>query len=162
MKSESSDGDLDRHPAEDAERLEHEVDEIRVGLEEKVSELSRRRHRVKELTAQARSHPWAIAAAGAVLVGGGAGLVLWRRRRAREVPALGPQLVASARAARAVLAAKLAGARGRAPARSRERQPERQVTGRTVAMRILMAAGTAAASVLARQAARRLLKGGSS
>ena len=124
------------------EELQQEIEDIRENIGGLVTELDHRRHEMFDVGLQVRRHGVTLAIAGVALIGLAAGGVLLARHRAR--------------------------ARRRLPARAaRVRQalarlvdhPERQAPPPpSIGLKILAAAGAAAASVLARRLAQRLIE----
>jgi hypothetical protein len=128
--------DLEEH----ADRLEGEIEGIRDHLDGLVTELDHRRHGLNPRVALAR-HPWAFAIGGAMLIGLVVGSVAWRNARARERDSWKGRVKQRWRTALR-----------RAP----EEQPETTAVGQpSIGMKILTAAGTAAAAVVARRLATR-------
>jgi hypothetical protein len=125
-------------PEKHADRLEEEIEGIRDNLDGLVTELDHRRHGLNPRVMLKR-HPWSVAIGGAVLVGLVVGGVAWRNLRARE----GDSFKSRAK-------------RWRQALRRAEDKPEKVAEGQpNVGMKILTAAATAAAAVVARRLATR-------
>ncbi len=126
--------------SERVEALQREVESIRVGLDGMVNELDRRRHRLFDLRGQLHRHAVPLIAVGAALLGiaaGGIALgVAHRRRRARLRARL----------------ARFQEALGRMIDK-----PARVANMPTVGRKIVGAGGAAAASVIAKTLAGKLL-----
>jgi hypothetical protein len=131
-------------PSDDArsDQLQHDIEDIRENIGGLVTELDHRRHDAFNVKRQIRRHgPW-LALGGLALVGLIAGGTLLARRRAR------------ARRRLPVRAARVAQALVRLV-----KDPERQAPPPpSVGLKILAAAGTAAASVLAKRLATYLVE----
>ena len=128
---------------ENVEALQQEIESIRTGLDGMVDELDRRRHTFFDLRSQLRRHTVPLIALGVALLGiaaGGIALgVAHRRRRAR----LGPRLDRFHEALRRMVD-----------------QPGRVANTPSVGRKIVGAGGAAAASVIAKRLAVRLLREG--
>jgi hypothetical protein len=142
VSSNGVNGVTKHHPTEaDARVLEHNIDEMRDHLGDLLSELNRRRRDAMNLRLQLQRRPAAVVLAAVAVVGAIAGLVAlavthWHRRRSL-VGRAGRMRVALRRiAAHPELLA----------------EPEA-----TVSHKIAAAGGTALASVLAKQLAKRLV-----
>jgi hypothetical protein len=130
-----------KHVDGDARQIEQEITTLRGEIGDLVSELDRRRREALDLRLQARRHPVAVSVAGialAALLGGSIALLVRgaqrRRRRSYKVRQLGLALERIAR------------------------DPERLARGGpSPAERILVAAGTAAATMLVKRALERAL-----
>lgn len=123
------------------EELQREIETIRHNIGGLVSELDHRRHELFNVGAQVRRHGAALAIGGLALVGVAAGVVLLARHRARARERL------PGRAVRI----------GNAVARM-VKHPERQAPPPpSVGLKILAAAGAAAASFLVRRLLQRLI-----
>ena len=72
-------------PAQEARKLETEIENVRKRLDKSLSELDRRRHELTDVRLQLRKHPEVlmIAAGVAALVVGGIALSIYRSRRRR-------------------------------------------------------------------------------
>lgn len=127
-------------PDKQAERLEQEIEEIRDNLGGLVSELDHRRHRLNPINLLTE-HPVPIAIAGVVLVGAIWGGVLLHNARERERNSL----VGRSRRLQSALRRAMD-----KPDKVAEAEP-------SVGAKILTAAGTAAAAVIARKLATRLI-----
>ena len=136
----SSELSHERSADKEAERLEQEVEQIRGHLGGLVSELNHRRHEAMDLGLQARRYaiPLALGAVALLgLVAGGVALSIHRSRRRRRLPAR----LARLRQALARMVDR--------PERVARPQP-------SVGLKILAAAGAAAASVVGRRLAQGL------
>ena len=137
----SSTSDHEKAPRPDVDHVEHEVASIQRNLGGLVHELDQRGHDLFDVRRQVRRHPVALALtafACAALVAGGTALIVRHLRRQRSF---------SARLARFRLAVHRATA-----------HPERVAGSESVRGKIVAAGGTAAASVVARRLAERLMK----
>jgi hypothetical protein len=70
-------------PEKEAERLEHEIEEIRDHLGGLVTELDHRRHRLNPVSIVKRD-PWPFAIGGVVVIGAILGGMAWRNARAHR------------------------------------------------------------------------------
>lgn len=127
-------------PKKLAEELEHEIEEIRDNLGGLVSELDHRRHRLNPLNAVGR-YPWPFAVGGVVMIGLVLGGIAWHSARARERD----RLVNRGKRLRDALKRAV-----EKPEKVAEPPPN-------LGMKILTAAGTAAAAVAARRLTTRML-----
>lgn len=124
-----------------ADELQHEIEEIRDNIGGLVSELDHRRHDFLDVGSQVRRHGLSLALGGLAVVGLAAGGVLLARRRLRTRRRLPVRV---ARIGQALV--RLVG------------HPERQSPPpESVGLKILAAAGAAAASVLARRLMQRVV-----
>jgi hypothetical protein len=128
-------------PAEKAAELEKEIEGIRGKLDGMVGELDRRRHELFDVKAQLRRHAVPLVAVAVALLGiagGGIALGISRRRKQRRV---GARLTRLQQAVRRMIA-----------------QPD-QVAATTpgVGQKIAGAGGAAAASIVVKALARRVL-----
>jgi hypothetical protein len=123
--------------------LHQEIESIRTGLDGMVGELDRRRHTLFDLRSQLRRHSVPLIALGVALLGIAAGGIVLgvarRRRRARLGPRLGRFHEALSRMVD---------------------QPGRVANSPTVGRKIVGAGGAAAASVIAKRLAGKLLRDG--
>jgi len=134
------DQNLDKDPEQRAEQLEQEIEEIRDNLGGLVSELDHRRHRLNPLNAINRN-PWPVALGGVVLIGavlGGIALYGARVRKRESLMGRGQRLRWALQRAMDK------------PDKVAKEQPN-------MALKILSAAGTAAAAVVARKFATRIV-----
>ena len=135
------DGQLPRPPREsDPAELEREVVSLRAGLDRLLGELDRRRHALFDVRGQLRRHPLPVILGGlavATAIGGTIALLVVRRRRRnawfRRVSRLKRSVAATIR------------------------HPERNHDEPSARHKIGVAGGTAAASVLAKAVAQRLV-----
>lgn len=129
-------------PADEADRLQHEVEAIRGNLGGLISELDHRRHEMFDIRGQVRRHVLPVAIGGALVVGliaGGIALAVVRKRRRDALPSRLRRL-------------------RRAVARMID-EPDRVAKGDpNMALKIVTAGGTATASVLGKRLASRLVK----
>jgi len=126
--------------AADPEELQKEVVAARAGLDRLVGELDRRRHALFDVRGQLRRHPLPLLLGGLAVVaaiGGTITLLVVRQRRRNAWPRRVQRLRRSVAAA--------------------IRHPDRNHDEPSAAHKIGVAGGTAAASLLAKAAAKRLL-----
>jgi hypothetical protein len=127
-------------PAEKAAELEKEIEGIRGKLDGMVGELDRRRHELFDVKAQLRRHAVPLVAVAVALLGiagGGIALGLSRRRRQQR---LGARLTRLQEAMRRMIA-----------------KPNQVATTPGVGQKIAGAGGAAAASIVVKALARRVL-----
>ncbi len=125
-------------PEREAERLEHEIEDIREHLGGLVTELDHRRHRLNPVAIVKRD-PWPFAIGGVVLVGAIVGGTAWRNARVHRFGSW------EGRAQRCLATLRL----------TRESQPNGNGAP-SIGRRILAAAASAAAVIVARRIATRL------
>lgn len=129
-------------PQKEADAYEHDVDVIRNDLDRLVGELDRRRHEMFDVKLQLRRHAVPLAVTGATIVGVVGGLitlsVLWARHKRKPLT--------KARRFRAALARMIDN-----PDRVAKETPN-------PLLKILTAAGTTVASVIAKRLAVRFLE----
>ena len=125
-------------PGKEAERLEHEIEEIRDHLGGLVTELDHRRHRLSPVSI-VRRDPWLFAIGGVVLVGAILGGVAWRRSRAHR------------RGSWEVQAQRLRATLGLAPSSLPDAN-----SAPGIGSKVLASAASAAAVIVVRRMARRL------
>jgi hypothetical protein len=121
--------------------LQREIERIRGDLARTVGELDRRRHALTDVPGQLRRHPGPVVLLAAAVLGLAAGAITWgvaRRRRRNEIGARLGRL----REALERMVAK----------------PNRVATDLGVGRKIVAAAGTAAASLLAKKLVARALE----
>lgn len=129
-----------RAPKLGQDELVREISTVRTDLTETIGELDRRRHELFDIRRQLRQNPirlLAVAAALLAIAVGGISLEVARRRRRER---LGPRLSRLEEALRRLVA-----------------HPNRVATDPGVGRKIVGAAGAAAASVVARKLAQRLV-----
>jgi hypothetical protein len=127
-----------------ADRLQHDIEIIREDLGGLVTELDHRRHEALDVGLQVRRHAFPLAIGALALLGAAAGGFVWaayRSRARRRLPA---------RAARLGAAVK-----------RMIDHPERQAPAPpSIGLKVLAAAGAAAASVVGRRLAQRMIADG--
>jgi len=124
----------DRVNGNGTHHIEGEIAEIRGRLDQSLAELDRRRHEATDVKLQIRRHPGAVAVAGGVvlLLLGGVAYAIWASRQ-RERP------VNKAKRLKLALSRMIA-------------EPEKVARAEpTVPVKILAAAGTAAATILTKK-----------
>jgi hypothetical protein len=123
------------------EELQREIETIRDNIGGLVSELDHRRHEMFDVGGQLRRHGAALAIGGLVLAGAIAGGLLLARRRARARQSVPGRAVRIGNALARIV-----------------KHPERQAPPPpSVGLKILAAAGTAAASFLVKRLLQRLI-----
>jgi ElaB/YqjD/DUF883 family membrane-anchored ribosome-binding protein len=133
-------------PAEKAERLEKDIEDIRDNLGNLVGELDHRRKEAFDIRLQLRRHPWPLAIGAVAVVGLVAGGLIWRHARRPRYPRLAKRW----RDVRQAVALAAGRARPEPSPRTRAKV--------SVPKQIAAAAGASLASVVARRLAERFVR----
>ena len=130
---------------DEAEAIEHEIEDIRQNLDELVNELDHRRHQLNPVVL-IRHHPLVIAAAALVLLGAVTGSVVLFRTRQRKAKKLYYSWGARGRRLGETI-----GRLARDPQAAVPKSP-------SIGKRVLVAGASAAAAVVARRMTRKFMR----